>query len=157
MQVTPEPNVIEQLRERMKQRNLADVRITYRVTGGMPADYRIEEELNLSGNAATARVARGTAPPQAASRALELAEYEVVLQQIVQDAGSMVTRAEARFLPDSTVGSITVDVGGEEETYFFQVDEEAQQAQARSTVPEKPSAQNALALLLRRLVDTKGE
>jgi|WetSurMetagenome_2_1015567.scaffolds.fasta_scaffold385171_2 hypothetical protein len=152
---TPEVDVIEQLRDRLLQGRLADVTITYRVAGGMPADNRIDEQLNVSGTRATARVVQGAAREDA-SGAVAQAEFASVLQLIERDVDRLIPRSEASFLPDSTVGSITVGVGDAKTTYYFLVDEEAQQAQARAATPEPPSAVGTLDGMLRRLMREKG-
>jgi hypothetical protein len=152
---TPEGNALEQLRSRLRRGDLGDVTITYRVAGGMPADHRIEEELRVSAAGARARVA-GAAPPEEASGAVDQAEFEAVLQLIERDAGQLIPRSEAMFVPDSTVGSITVNVGGEATTYFFLVDEEAQQKRERAATPEPPNAIGTLDDILRRLLREKG-
>jgi hypothetical protein len=155
---TPEPNVIEKLRERLQQGELTDVSITYRVAGGMPADNRIEEELHISRDSiATARMARGMSPPVVATEAVDPAEVVTVLRQIEQDIGTLIPRAEARFMPDSTVGSITIGIGEEQETYFFLVDEEAERDRDLPGIPEVASAENTLAQMLHRLIDTRGD
>jgi hypothetical protein len=152
---TPEVDAIEQLRDRLRQGRLADVTITYRVAGGMPADNRIEEELSLSGAGATARVARA-AGPQEASGAVDPAECASMLQLIERDVSRLIPASEASFVPDSTVGSITVGMGDTATTYYFLVDEEAQQARARAATPEPPSAVGTLDDMLRRLMREKG-
>lgn len=156
---TPAPDVIDQLRSRLRQGDLADVTVTYRVAGGMPADNRIEEELQVSSAGATARTAHAAAPAEA-SGTVDPAEFTAVLQLIEQDVGQLIPRSEARFIPDSTVGSISVGIGDAETTYFFLVDEEAQQAQqasARAATPEPPNAVSTLDGMLRRIMRAEGE
>ena len=152
---TAEVNVLDQLRDRLHRDDLADVTITYRVAGGMPTDNRIEEELTLSGAGATARAVRNAVPEEASS-SVDQAEFTAVLQLIERDVGHLTPRSAARFLPDSTVGSIAVRVGETTTTYYFLVDEEAEQAQARAATPEAPGAVDTLAAMHRRLLREKG-
>jgi hypothetical protein len=91
-----------------------------------------------------------------ASGAVAQAEFTSVLQLIERDVDRLIPRSEASFLPDSTVGSITVGVGDAKTTYYFLVDEEAQQAQTRAVTPEPPSAVGTLDGMLRRLMREKG-
>lgn len=152
---TAEVNVLDQLRDRLHRDDLADVTITYRVAGGMPTDNRIEEELTLSGAGATARAVRDAVPTEASS-SVDQAEFTAVLQLIERDVGHLTPRSAARFLPDSTVGSIAVRVGETTTTYYFLVDEEAEQAKARAATPEALGAVDTLAAMHRRLLREKG-
>ena len=80
-----------------------------------------------------------------------------MLKQIERDVGTLIPHAEARFLPDSTVGSITVGVGDEQATYYFLVDEEAPQARALAAPSAEAGAVSTLDGLLRRIIGAQGE
>jgi len=68
-----------------------------------------------------------------------------------------VPRSKARFLPDSLVGSITIEVGGEQAVLFFLADEEDRQAQKKIVPPTMTKTIKELAHLLRRLLPKKGD
>ena len=134
-----ESEVVEQYREYMAQEEFPeDVKITYRVSGGMPSERYDEEveprasrQVNLS-----RRDVLGTAMPEEAAGELEQSEMDELLQQIGAGLDSLATRDEASFLPDSLIGTITIEVDGEEETFYFLADEEDRVAQDQPIAPE---------------------
>jgi hypothetical protein len=88
---------------------------------------RIEQEFRLASTGETTVKMRDELrglPQQEASSTLEQGEVRDLLQQMGLTLDDLVTRSEARFPPDSAVGSITLNVAGEEETFFFLADEE---------------------------------
>jgi hypothetical protein len=147
--------VIRRFRERVERDDLDGVDVTYRVCGGMPAEGRVDEELRLSGHASAAEAedrSTALAAPRKASSPVERNELGNLLRNLGPELDSLVTRAEARFLPDSVVGSITIAVDGEEETLFFLADEEESQVQDESLPQETSKGIRALSQLSRRLL-----
>lgn len=122
-----ETRIVRKYREYLGRDELTgDIRITYRVTGGMP-HQRLDREFSLSGTGEAAVKVRDELKPiplQEASRTLDRAETRDLLREIDTSLDSLVPRSEARFLPDSLVGMITLEVGGEEATLFFLADQE---------------------------------
>ena len=86
-------------------------------------------------NIATARSVTGVNLPQEAASEFAPAEVQSLLTQVGQGIDSLIPRSEARFLPDSVVGSITLEVDGKEATFYFLVDEEERQAQEKEIAP----------------------
>jgi hypothetical protein len=132
--------MIRAFRERLNRDTLPEgVTVVYRVAGGMPHE-RIEHEFRLTG-AGEARVQLRdeltATPPQEAADQLEQGETRDLLEQIGASLEDAVPRSEARFLPDSTVGSITLIVDGEEQTLFFLADEEQRVAREMEQLPEE--------------------
>ena len=136
-------SIKEKFRERVQRETLTeDVKVVYRVAGGMP-HQRIEKELKLSGRGKAdlkVRDALKPGPAEEASGELTEAETRDLLRQIASGLDSLVPRSEARFLPDSVVGSITVEVDGEETTLYFLAEEEERVAQDKSVSPQMTKA-----------------
>jgi hypothetical protein len=152
-----ESEAIQKFRERLNQGNLAGINVTYRVSGGMPAEGRIEEEFSVSGNnLGTVRTVTGTNLPQEASAEFAPAEVQSLLTQVGQGIDSLVPRSEARFLPDSVVGSITFEVDGEEATFYFLVDEEERQSQNKPISPAMVEAIDTFSNLSEQLLQRGG-
>ncbi len=127
-----ESKVIEKFRKSLSQEELSDdIRIVYRVAGGMPHE-RIEHEFTLTG-LGKSEVRMGdelrAMAPREASADLDQAEARDLLEQIGVSLDELVPRSEARFLPDSVVGSITIEADGETATLFFLADEDQRIAQ----------------------------
>lgn len=132
--------MIRAFRERLDRDTLPEgVTVVYRVAGGMPHE-RIEHEFRLTGTGEARVQLRDeltAASPQEAADELERGETRDLLEQIGASLDDAVPRSEARFLPDSAVGSITLIVDGEEQTLFFLVDEEQRVAREMEQLPEE--------------------
>lgn len=151
-----ESKAIRQFRERAGQGDFDGIRVTYRVSGGMPAEESqepIEEEIRISGDSTTTARAltRGGIVQEAAAR-LEPGEIKQIFEQLAQGIDSLVPRSKARFLPDSMVGSITVEVEGEQMPLFFLADEKDRVRQGKPIAPAAADAINRLARLSRRVL-----
>jgi hypothetical protein len=152
-----ESEAIQKFRERLNQGNLAGINVTYRISGGMPAEGPIEEECSVSGNnLATLRSVTGTNLPQEASAEFAPAEVQSLLTQVGQGIDSLVPRSEAQFLPDSVVGSITLDIDGEQATFYFLVEEEERQSQNKPIAPAMAEAIDTFSNLSEQLLQRGG-
>jgi hypothetical protein len=150
----------ERFRELVARGDLSqDVRVVYRISGGMPEE-RIEEEFRLSGSSVaesrfvderTAGVAREV------SGELDGAETQQLFQGVASGLDELVNRSEARFLPDSSIGSITIEVGGEQETLYFLADEGQRQGQDEASAPRIPEVLKPLEETSRRLLAERDE
>lgn len=148
-----ESEVIQKFRERLNQGNLAGINVTYRVSGGMPVEGRIEEEFSISGNnLATARSVTEANLPQEATAEFAPDEVQSLLTQVGQGIDSLVPRSEARFLPDSVVGSITLEIDGEQATFYFLVDDEERQNQNQPIAPPMAEAIDTFSNLSEQLL-----
>jgi hypothetical protein len=139
-----EAEVIRAFKERVRSGKTRDVSVVYRVTGGMPAERHVEEELRISGARRAKARAREVAheteqPPAEGEIRLDQAEIEKLFGELSEGVDGLVPRSEAAFLPDSLVGSVTIDVGGEEATLYFLADEDARAAQDEP-MPRKTAA-----------------
>jgi hypothetical protein len=126
MRALSELELIKKFRESIAKGALdQDIKVTYRVSGGMPSE-RLEEELALSwsGEAKVKSADRiKLMAPQEALTSLDLAETRVVFEKVASSLDNLIPRSEARFPPDSMVGSITIEVGGNQTTLFFPIEE----------------------------------
>ena len=130
-----EDEVIQKLRERATRGDLSGVDVSYRVTGGAPGDGVLDEELRFSG-AGTVHARRRTATAAIQESSEQLAEPEMknLLLEISEGVGALIPRSEARFVPDTIVGQVSVRVDGQEASFFFLPDTE-QAKQHGKTMP----------------------
>lgn len=133
-----ESEVKEKFRKALSEEKLPEtMRVVYRVSGGMPHE-RLEHEFALSGGGqSTVRMSdelKGMAPQDAIAD-LDQVETRDLLAQIGVSLDELVPRSEARFLPDSVVGSITIEVDGEAVEFFFLADEDQRIAQEQDRLP----------------------
>ncbi len=148
-----ESGLIQKFRECLNQGNLQGVNVTYRVSGGMPTEERTEEEFSLSGNnLARVRSVKGTNLPQEASAEYAAAEVKSLLNKVGQGIDSLASRSEARFLPDSVVGSLTLEVEGEQTTFYFLADGEERKTQKKESAPVIAEAIETFSQLSQRLL-----
>ena len=134
-----ESRVAEKFRESLGEEELpAGMRVVYRVSGGMPHE-RLEHEFALTGaGRSDVRMAdelEAAMAPQEASADLDQVEVRELLEQIGVSLDELVPRSEARFLPDSLVGSITIEVDGEAAEFFFLADEDQRVAAEEDRLP----------------------
>lgn len=158
MDDTRESKAIKKLRERLEQGNLRGVSVRYRESGGMPAQGRIGEEVHISAdsNRVTARIAEGTRHPQESSKQLAPSEVRSLLNRLAEGIDSLVPRSQARFLPDSVLGSITIDIDGEKSEFFFLIDEEDRKDQNRPISPAMAEVAEKFANLSQQLLRKDG-
>jgi hypothetical protein len=94
---------------------------------------------------------------KSASAELAPAEVQSLLAQVGQGIDSLVPRSEARFLPDSVVGSITLEVDGEQATFYFLVDEEDRLSQNKQIAPAMAEAIDTFSHLSEQLLQRGGD
>lgn len=134
---TQEEEVIRKLRERATRGELNGVDISYRVTGGAPGEKVFDEELRVSGPGPVhARLRTVAAALQESSEQLAEPELKTLLLQISEGVRELIPRSEARFIPDTVVGQVSVRVDGQEASFFFLPDAE-QAKQHGKVIPEK--------------------
>lgn len=119
-----ENQVIRTLKERVSRGELNGIDVTFRVTGGAPGEERVDEEVHLSPSLVSARIIEGSRVMQESSLTVATPELKNVLLEISEGAGELIPRSEARFIPDSIVGEISVKIDGQEASFFFLPDEE---------------------------------
>lgn len=159
MSTDKERETIKKFRDRTARGDIRDdMRITYRVSGGMPHES-VHEELTLSGGGGAKAVMRDALRPMLSGEApakLEEAEARDIFKQVGLGLDDMVTRSEARFVPDSVVGSVTIEVEGDKTTLYFLADEEERAAQGKPLAPPVADAIKGLRKISLRTLK-KGE
>ena len=151
--------IIRKFRERVDQGDLTrDIKVTYRIAGGMPSE-RVEEEFKLRGNGEAKEVIQDemrSVPRKEGSANLEKSETQDLLRQIGLGLDDLVPRSEAHFLPDSPVGSVTIEVDGEETTLYFLAEEEDRRAQEKPISPQMTEAIHHLRKVSKRILEETG-
>lgn len=122
MEEPAESRVIRKFRQRLERGELTEnVKLMYRVEGGMPSQ-RLEEELRLSGRGrAYARrldVLQSISDEQVAAD-LDPDEVVGLLREFESMLDRLASRSEASFGPDCVIGSITIEVDGEQARLYF--------------------------------------
>jgi hypothetical protein len=149
-----ESEVVTKFRRAVERGDLGDVRVVYRVSRGEPGE-RIDEEIRLSGaDSASLRAhdeLRPSAAAEVAEERLDAEEANSMYRETVSALDAMVPRSEARFVPDSVVGMLTIGVGGEEETLYFLADEEQSFGQEERIARGAPRAAGTMREISRRL------
>ena len=134
---TREEEVIRKLRERATGGALSGVDVSYSVTGGAPGEHVFDEELRVSGTGPVhARLRTVGASLQESSEQLAEPELKTLLLEISEGVGELIPRSEARFVPDSVVGQVSVRVDNQEASFFFLPDP-GQATQHRKVTREK--------------------
>lgn len=152
----PPAEVIRQFRARVERGDLEELQVTYNVAGGMPAEGQIDEEIRIFGDRrAEARSAGPPGTTRRASERLHEDRFRALLQQVGRSLEGMVPLSEARFLPDSVIGTLTLKVAGEETSLVFNADREALEARARSSTVDRVDAITGLNQLKRELLGRK--
>ena len=127
-----ESNRVEDLRKALRSQAARDdwegVSITYRISGGVPAEGL---------GSATARFSFEPSAREgsALAKSLTSAEMRSLVRELEESLGELVPHSEARFVPDSRVGQITVSLGGREATFLFLADEEQAKQQGKVLGP----------------------
>src|SRR3954452_12951 len=67
---------------------------------------------------------------------LEHGQIAGLFKRVGANMPVLVPRSEARFPPDSVIGEITIDVAGEQQQFYFLIDDETEQRHAQSGSPE---------------------
>jgi hypothetical protein len=152
--------ITQKFREQVDRGDITeDIKVIYQISGGMPSE-RVEEEFRLSGNGNVNIKVRDVLKAilaQEASVELERAETRDLFQKIVPGLDSLVPRSEARFLPDSLVGSITIQVGGEEATLYFLADEDERISQDKPIAPQIAEAIQHFTNITQRSIEMRKE
>lgn len=130
--------LISSFRQRLESGQLGDdVGVTYRLQGGAPGE-QISEELNVPVGQAAHMTIRDEIHPTRSGEALvelDAKEVENLLAALGPSLEELTPASDAHFVPDSLVGSITINVGGETTTLYFLADEQEAAAQKVAITP----------------------
>jgi len=153
MSNTTEDQVIRKLRQRATRGELSGIDVTYHVHGGSPAEHKVHEEIQLSGvGQVKARVRTGAAAMQESSETLSMPQMKELLLQIGDGADGLIPQSEARFIPDSVVGEMSVRIEGEEVTFFFLPDQGQAEQHGKVLSPRAAAVVDSLARLHKQVL-----
>lgn len=135
--------VVQVFAERVSQAKLGqDLQVIYRVVGGMPSQ-RVECEVNVD-SVGGARVAvynaRISRTVKRASIAPENLDVAGLFEQISAGLHSLLPASRAIFPPDALVGSITIRIGDNEETFYFVPEVEQRRTPGKGVAPSMDRA-----------------
>jgi hypothetical protein len=130
--------VVRTFAERVSRGKLGpDLQVIYRVAGGMPSE-RLEYEIKIDSvggakiTSYDAQISRTIKHGPIASDVPEVAD---LFKQIVAGLHSLLPASRATFLPDALVGSITIRVDDEEETFYFVPEVEKRRTPEKRVAP----------------------
>lgn len=125
--MTGKESVVNQLRNQAKKGSLAEnVAISYQIQGGV-GENRIDETVALtSPGRLRIKVDDKLMQKAQGETQAELKKKDTLdlFQTLLDGVENMVPASEARFVPDTLVGSVTFAIGNERETFYFEADEE---------------------------------
>lgn len=148
-----EQELIRKLREHATSGELGGVSVTYRVTGGAPGEQLVDEELRVAGaGQARARMDSTGTDRRDSSQLLTPPELQTLLLAVSDGVSDLIPRSEARFIPDSIVGEVTVNVDGEEASFFFLPDVEQAKQHGKMLSPNAEQSVTALDRLHKRIL-----
>jgi hypothetical protein len=126
-------SVLTDIRAQADEGHLAeDLVIEYRIQGGSH-DETVDEAIALNANGAVRVVVSDKLGRKPAGDVIADLGREAVVdlgRLIERGIEGLIPRSEARFLPDSLVGSIQVGFGDRTETFYFYADEDQREQAA---------------------------
>ncbi len=158
MPETPETEVVRQFRERVRRGDLGGIALTYRLPQEGPAAGHAIRELRVAGTRPVHLAARGPdGPPEEVDAGLQPEELQALYETVVEAADQLVPRSQARFLPDSAVGSLRIEVEGQQADLFFLSDEGQRAQQNLRLSPEAVRSLNRLSEIQQQLLGRRTE
>lgn len=149
----PENEIVQEFVSRVQRGELNGVSITYRASGGMPGEAHVREQMSImDGARAEARHEATGTPPAEAAADVDTRQIGELFQKLAHGMGELVPREQARFVPDSLVGSVTIEIGGKSTTLFYLADAEERRDQNKPLSPDTLKALERMARLSRDLV-----
>lgn len=150
-------DVIREFKERVARGETDGISVVYRIAGGLPAKQYVHKELCISSDGQAHVQAEGIArQSEELSTALPNTEIQVLFRQLGECVDELLPRSETWFIPDSLVGSVTIEVDGGQATLFFLADEEARQAQHKPISTGAAATFDSFSRLTRRLLGEQG-
>jgi hypothetical protein len=153
-----ESQLIREFREVLARDELAeDVTVVYGVSGGIPGQ-RVGDREAFGGEVTDLKLAGdgNLTAPGAPAVQLDPAETRQLLELVASSLDSMVPEGEARFVPDSVIGSVTIGVGGNEATLYFLADESQRFGQSERIARSAMEGTRLLREMLRWARDQEG-
>jgi hypothetical protein len=157
--MTDHERVLQGFRAKVARGDRRGIKISMQLIGGIPGERQLNRSLVIDEDRrASARSAGDRAQEPAEARAqVEDEIVEELLRKLAEGIDGLVPRSQARFLPDSLVGSITLQVDGETTELFYLADEEDRITQNKPIPPAAAEALDGLRRLGDQLLDRSGE
>jgi hypothetical protein len=151
--------VLEGFRAKVARGDISGIKVSMKLIGGMPGEQHLNRSVVIDEDRqALVRSSGDGAPEPAEARAqVEDETVEDLLRKLAEGVDGLVPRSQARFLPDSLVGSITVEVDGETTELFYLADEEDRITQDKPIPPATVEALDGLRQLSDQMLDDSGE
>lgn len=132
-----EDAVLRRFRGKVAAGDLDGIRVSVRLAGGMPSERHLDRTVTLSasGEALVSATDNDAAGPAGNSRKLSEEDAAEFMRSLSEDPQGLVPRSQARFLPDSLVGSLLVEVEGETVELFYLADEQDRVTQGKQISP----------------------
>jgi hypothetical protein len=151
--------VLESFRAKVARGDTSGIKVSMQLIGGMPGERHLNRSVVIDEDRqASVRSSGDDAPEPAEARArVEDETLDEVLHKLAEGVDGLVPRSQASFLPDSLVGSITVEVDGETTELFYLADEEDRITQNKPIPPAAAEALDSVRRLSDQMLDGSGE
>jgi hypothetical protein len=120
------PEIIKKARTRVNDNALDErLNIIFKISGGVPSK-RIEYEFRLSGDGKIKALMSDDLYRLSNKEAVDMLgkkETRSLIENILAGSDEIVPLPKAKFVPDSLVGSITIEIDGESARFFFHPEE----------------------------------
>jgi hypothetical protein len=120
----------------------------------MPVEKEVDYEVRLSGTGrVTARRYSSTAVMQEASEGIPQPDATRLLLELAEVLSEFIPPSQARFIPDSRVGRISISIDGQETSLFLLVDEGQARQHGAALSPRAAAAVDKLVQLHKRIFE----
>lgn len=129
-------DVVRRFVERAQAESTTGLLAKYRISGGAPGDS-VDEHVEVGGDETVRFHVRDEVAMRSGDVESALARGETVevLRSLAGALPEMLSREEARFLPDALVGTVTIEVDGQATTLFFHPDRDELRGRGSTASP----------------------
>lgn len=121
--------ILKKFSHSIKHSNLTEnISIAYKIAGGIP-EYRKVEEFILSGDGNARVISQDLKKSQSLKKIetkIDPSGTKKLFMEVIPHLKNLMLRSEAKFLPDSLIGSVTIQIGDEKQKYYFMTDSKDQ-------------------------------
>lgn len=143
---------------RVKQGKLGqDVQIVYGVVGGMPSQ-RVQARVAVDSiRGARVEVYDARHCPTASEASIPQEDFDVarLFERVAAGIHSLLPASRAVFAPDTVVGSLTIRVQDDEETFYFVPGQERRNRQGNAVAAPMEHALRQLSDIVKRVMETQ--
>jgi hypothetical protein len=152
MAETPESEVVRDFREHIRRGRFRSLGLTYRVPVEARGHAHGTQELRLAGTRTVEVEGDEPAEQRRVTAQEEEEELRALYEFVAEAADELIPRSQARFLPDSAVGMIRLEVAGKHAELFFLTDEGQREQQNARLSSETARSLARLSAAQKRLV-----